>query len=196
VRKKVSTKCTGAQWLEVMRIAHRQGISTTATMMYGIGEQLIHRFRHMQLIRDLQDETRGFISFIPWTFQPDNTPLGRKIPSRIKGDSYLRWLALSRLFLDNIPNVQVSWLTQGIEVGQKGLHCGANDLGSIMIEENVISAAGAHNQATELTLRQAILQAGFTPCKRNAGYLRLESPLPAGAPAVAGFPAATAPLQL
>jgi cyclic dehypoxanthinyl futalosine synthase len=118
------------------------------------------------------------VSFIPWTFQPDNTSLGRKIPGRIIGDSYLRWLALSRLFLDNMPNIQVSWLTQGIEVGQKGLTCGANDLGSIMMEEHVISAAGAHFQATEQTLRAAIVQAGFVPRRRNAGYLRLEAPSP------------------
>lgn len=177
VRRKVSTKCSGTQWLEVMRIAHQLGIPSTATMMYGIGEQVIHRFRHLQMIRDLQDETHGFVSFIPWTFQPDHTALGRKIPGRINGGSYLRWLALSRLALDNVPNIQVSWLTQGIEVGKQGLAGGANDLGSIMIEENVISAAGSHFQASEKILRESIIEAGFIPCKRNAGYQRLENPV-------------------
>ena len=131
------------------------------------------RAEHLDRLRQVQDETGGFISFIPWTFQPDNTPLGKVIKERVPADEYLRWLAISRLYLDNIPNLQVSWLTVGMEAGKRGLLGGANDLGSIMIEENVISVAGANHTATEAILREAIESCGFRPGLRNAGYKRL-----------------------
>lgn len=174
VRKKNTTKCNTDQWLEVMETAHRLGLPTTATMMFGLGENDAHRIEHLERLYQSQQKTGGFVAFIPWTLQPDNTKIGRRIPDRRSAEEYLRWLSVARVYLDNIPNVQVSWLTQGIDVGRQGLHFGANDLGSIMIEENVISPAGAHHRATEEVLRNAILAEGFTPCKRKANYVPLE----------------------
>src|SRR5438552_11944726 len=130
VRKRVATKCTTDEWLAVMRAVHKAGLRSSATMMFGIGDKLEHRVRHLQRIRDLQDETGGFFAFIPWTFQRENTALGRKIKDEPTGIDYLRLLALSRIFLDNIRNVQVSWLTVGLKVGQVGLRFGVNDMGS------------------------------------------------------------------
>jgi cyclic dehypoxanthinyl futalosine synthase len=176
VRKKNTTKCNTEQWLEVMETAHRLGLPTTATMMFGLGETWHQRIEHLDRLYQLQAKTHGFVSFIPWTLQPDNTKIARKIPDRRSAEEYLRWLGMARLYLDNIPNVQVSWLTQGIDTGRRGLHFGANDLGSIMIEENVITPAGAHHRATEDVLRNAILAEGFKPCKRKANYVRLEEP--------------------
>ncbi len=173
-RRRRATKCTGPEWLQVMEQAHGLGLPTTATMMFGMGETEEIRLEHLRLLRDLQDRTGGFISFIPWTFQPDNTALGKAYPDRVSLDEYLKWLAISRLYLDNVPNIQVSWLTQGLDGARLGLRSGANDVGSIMIEENVISAAGAKHQSGEEGLRQAIIDAGFHPCKRNAAYGRLE----------------------
>jgi cyclic dehypoxanthinyl futalosine synthase len=172
IRRKRRTHCNSDEWLNVMRVAHSMGIPTTATMMFGYGETRDHRLIHLERIRTLQDEQPGFVSFIPWTLQPDNTPIGKLYPQRIPSDEYLRWLAISRLYLDNIPNLQVSWLTQGMKTGRKGLHYGANDLGSTMIEENVISQAGANHKATELMIREAIIAEGFHPCKRKADYTR------------------------
>jgi cyclic dehypoxanthinyl futalosine synthase len=177
VRRKNTTKCNTEQWLEVMETAHRLEIPTTATMMFGVGETLAQRIEHLDKLYQLQLKTSGFVSFIPWTLQPDNTKIARKIPDRRSAEEYLRWLAMARIYLDNMPNIQVSWLTQGIEVGGRGLHFGANDLGSIMIEENVISPAGAHHRATEELLRDTILKEGFIPCKRKANYVRLENPV-------------------
>ena len=174
-RKRRATKCTGVEWLEVMETAHGLGIPTTATMMFGMGEKPEFRIQHMRMLKDLQTRTGGFVAFIMWTFQPDNTPLGRAYPDRVPADEFLRWFAVGRLFLDNIPNHQVSWLTQGLDVGRRALHGGANDLGSIMIEENVISAAGANHKATEAMLRGVIESEGFRPVKRNARYQILES---------------------
>jgi cyclic dehypoxanthinyl futalosine synthase len=179
IRRKRRSKVNSQEWLDIMEVAHELGIPTTATMMFGQGERAIHRLQHLQKLRALQDRTRGFISFILWTFQPDNTPLGKVLPDRMGPDEYLRWLAVSRLYLDNIPNLQVSWLTQGLEVGKRGLQAGANDLGSTMIEENVIRPAGAHHEATADILRRSILEAGFVPVLRNAGYKRLASSPPA-----------------
>jgi cyclic dehypoxanthinyl futalosine synthase len=184
IRRKRRSQCNSAEWLGVMEEAHRLAIPTTATMMIGMGETPDHRLLHLERIRELQDRTGGFLSFIPWTFQPDNTPLGRIIPDRLPVGEYLRWMSIARLYLDNIPNLQVSWLTQGIEGGKRGLRAGANDMGSVMIEENVITPAGATHRATERLLREAITEAGFTPVKRNAAYRRLPdvSP-PVAAPA-------------
>src|SRR3982751_3596870 len=170
VRKRVSTKCTTDEWLAVMRATHRVGLRSTATMMFGIGDRIEHRLRHLQRIRDLQDETGGFTAFIPWTFQRENTALGRKIKDEPTGVDYLKMLAVSRLFLDNIENFQSSWLTQGLRLGQVALRFGANDMGSIMIEENVVSAAGANNEANEAELRYQIREAGFIPQQRDILY--------------------------
>jgi len=153
VRKRVSTKCTTDEWLDVMRAVHHVGLRSTATMMFGIGDKIEHRVKHLQRIRDLQDETGGFTAFIPWTFQRENTALGRRIKDEPTGIDYLKMLAVSRLFLDNIENFQSSWLTQGLRLGQVALRFGANDMGSIMIEENVVSAAGANNCADEEMLK-------------------------------------------
>jgi cyclic dehypoxanthinyl futalosine synthase len=173
VRRKNTTKCNTAEWLEIMEAAHSLQIPTTSTMMFGIGETWAQRIEHLERIYQLQSRTHGFVAFIPWTLQPDNTAMGHKIPSRIPAEEYLRWLSFSRIYLNNIPNLQVSWLTQGLEVGGQALHCGANDMGSIMIEENVISPAGARHKATEEMLRESILAEGFTPCCRKANYVRI-----------------------
>jgi cyclic dehypoxanthinyl futalosine synthase len=174
VRKRVSTKCTTDEWLDVMRAVHRVGLRSTATMMFGIGDGVVHRVRHLERIRDLQDETGGFTAFIPWTFQRENTALGRRIKEEPTGIDYLKMLAVSRLFLDNIENFQSSWLTQGLRLGQVALRFGANDMGSIMIEENVVSAAGAHNRADERELRYLIRTAGFRPQQRDILYKHVE----------------------
>src|SRR5256885_1197449 len=140
----------------------------------GIGDKIEHRVNHLRRIRDLQDETGGFVAFIPWTFQRENTALGRKIKEEPTGVDYLKMLSVSRLFLDNIENFQSSWLTQGLKLGQVALRFGANDMGSIMIEENVVSAAGAHNRADEQMLRYLIREAGFTPQQRDILYRRVD----------------------
>jgi cyclic dehypoxanthinyl futalosine synthase len=128
----------------------------------------------LQRIRDVQDETGGFTAFIPWTFQRENTALGRKITKEPTGIDYLQMLAVSRLFLDNIDHIQASWLTQGLKLGQTALRFGADDMGSIMIEENVVSAAGADNEANERDLRYQIREAGFVPQQRDILYNHIE----------------------
>lgn len=176
VRDRVSTKCTTDQWLGVMRAVHKVGLRSTATMMFGIGDSIVHRVRHLQRIRDLQDETGGFTAFIPWTFQRENTALGRRIKDEPTGVEYLKMLSVSRLFLDNIENFQSSWLTQGLRLGQVALRFGANDMGSVMIEENVVSAAGAHYRADERMLRYLIREAGFIPQQRDILYRHVNRP--------------------
>lgn len=170
VRKRVSTKCNTQEWLDVMRATHKVGLRTTATMMFGIGDKIEHRVRHLQRIRDVQDETGGFTAFIPWTFQRENTALGRKITEEPTGIDYLKMLSVSRLFFDNIQHIQSSWLTQGLRLGQTALRFGADDMGSIMIEENVVSAAGADTEANEKELRYQISEAGFRPQQRDILY--------------------------
>ena len=170
VRKRVSTKCTSQEWLDVMRAVHKVGLRSTATMMFGIGDDVSHRVGHLQKIRDLQDETGGFTAFIPWTFQRENTALGRKITEERTGIDYLKMLSVSRLFLDNVDHIQSSWLTQGLRLGQAALRFGADDMGSIMIEENVVSAAGANTDANESELRYHIREAGFKPQQRDILY--------------------------
>lgn len=165
-------KCKTDEWLTVHREAHRLGMRTTATMMIGVGETIHHRIRHLERLRNLQDETGGFTAFIPWTFQPENTELGQRNLPEVTAAEYLRLLALSRIYLDNIHNVQVSWLTVGLKVGQVGLRFGVNDMGSIMIEENVISAAGAKHRANDAELRRVIQDAGFIPRQRTTLYER------------------------
>ncbi len=160
-------KCTAHEWLYVMEAAHGLGMRTTATMMFGQTETLADRVEHLTRIRALQDRTGGFTAFIPWTFQPANTDLGGHA---IGGYEYLRTLAISRLFLDNVANVQASWVTQGAKIGQIALKFGANDLGSTMIEENVVAAAGVCFRMSEEELREAISGAGFIPCRRDTYY--------------------------
>ncbi len=170
VRKRVSTKCSTQEWLDVMRAVHKVGLRSTATMMFGIGDNVKHRVNHLQRIRDVQDETGGFTAFIPWTFQRENTALGRKITEEPTGMDYLKMVSVSRLFLDNVQHIQSSWLTQGLRLGQTALRFGADDMGSIMIEENVVSAAGANNEANEKELRYQISEAGFMPQQRDILY--------------------------
>src|SRR5262245_48821207 len=153
-----------------MRAVHKVVLRSSATMMFGIGDRIEHRVNHLKRIRDLQDETGGFFAFIPWTFQREHTALGRKIKEEPTGIDYLKMLSVSVLFLDNIENFQSSWLTQGLRLGQVALRFGANDMGSIMIEENVVSAAGAHNRASEEILRYQIKEAGFIPQQRDILY--------------------------
>ncbi|MBI2822740.1 MAG: dehypoxanthine futalosine cyclase [Acidobacteria bacterium] len=163
-------KCTAAEWLQVMRDAHSIGLKTTATMMVGGGETLEERVEHLERLRRLQDETGGFVAFIPWNVQLEGTEMASKIREVFPRREYLKLLAVSRLFLDNFKNLQVSWLTQGLEAGRLGLRSGANDIGSIMIEENVISTAGARHQATKQRLVEVIRSAGFVPAQRDATY--------------------------
>ncbi len=170
VRKRVSTKCNTQEWLDVMRAVHKVGLISTATMMFGIGDNVKHRVKHLQRVRDVQDETGGFTAFIPWTFQRENTALGRKITEEPTGIDYLKMLAVSRIFFDNIQHIQSSWLTQGLRLGQSALGFGADDMGSIMIEENVVSAAGASNEANEKELRYQISEAGYKPQQRDILY--------------------------
>jgi cyclic dehypoxanthinyl futalosine synthase len=210
VRDKISRgKTRTGEYLEVMRQAHQIGMKTSITMMFGHIETIEERIEHLRLIRDLQDETGGFTAFICWTFQPDNTPLGRlkQLPiadrelriancsdlesnsqSEIRnsksprplpdgkhllladGHEYLKMLAISRVFLDNVPNIQSSWVTQGPKIGQLALFFGANDMGSVMMEENVVSAAGTTYRLSENEIRRLISDAGWTPQKRNCYY--------------------------
>jgi cyclic dehypoxanthinyl futalosine synthase len=163
-------KCNTEEWLAVHRIAHQLGLRTTATMMFGVDETLQHRVNHFERIRQLQEETGGFTAFIPWFFQRENTSLGHFVKEEATAVDYLKTLAVSRIYLDNILNVQASWLTPGHKICQIALRFGGNDVGSILIEENVVSAAGCHNTSTEEDLRQLISDAGFRPIKRDTLY--------------------------
>ncbi len=160
-------KGSTADWLEVMEVAHGQGMKTTATMMFGHVETLEERVDHLLHLRDLQDRTGGFTAFIAWTFQPTNTALAGE---ELTSFQYLRTLAVARLMLDNFPSVQASWVTQGGKIGQVSLRFGANDFGSLMIEENVVSAAGAHFRLTEAEIARNIQEAGFVPKRRTMHY--------------------------
>ena len=171
VRHRISRlKCSTQEWADVHLEAHRLGMRTTATMMFGCGETIEQRVAHLQLVREIQEETGGFTAFIPWTFQRENTSLGRTVKEEATAVEYLKTLAISRLYLDNIDNVQSSWVTQGLKTCQVGLRFGGNDVGSIMIEENVVSSAGAHHRASEEELRRIIRDAGFVPRQRDTLY--------------------------
>jgi cyclic dehypoxanthinyl futalosine synthase len=171
VRAKIARlKCMTDDWLGVHRTAHKLGMRTTATMMFGVGETAEHRVNHFQRIYDLQEETGGFTAFIPWTFQPHNTALGGRGWNEATSVEYLKTLAISRLFLSNVQNVQSSWVTQGLKVCQMGLRFGGNDVGSVMLEENVVKAAGTSNCTTEEELRRIIRDAGFRPVQRDTLY--------------------------
>jgi cyclic dehypoxanthinyl futalosine synthase len=170
VRQRISRlKCTSDDWEKMHRDAHALGMRTTATMMFGNGEELRHRINHLERIRRIQEDTGGFTSFIPWMFAPENTPLGKKVPQATAVE-YLKTLAISRLYLDNIDHVQSSWLTPGIKVCQIGLQFGADDVGSILIEENVVYAAGVRHRTNEAELRRIISDAGYVPAQRDSLY--------------------------
>jgi cyclic dehypoxanthinyl futalosine synthase len=171
VRHRISRlKCGVDEWEDMHRTAHALGMRTTATMMFGCGETVEQRMNHFDLVRRIQEDTGGFTAFIPWPFQRENTSLGRFIKQEATAVEYLKTLAISRLYLDNIENIQSSWVTPGLKTCQMGLRFGGNDVGSIMIEENVVSAAGAHHCATEEQLRRLIRDAGFVPKQRDTLY--------------------------
>ena len=183
VRRMISKgKCGAQEWLDVMREAHQLGLTTSATMMFGHIETPLERFEHLVKIRQVQSEkpenSNGFLAFIAWPFQDDGTLLKRVkgISNNVDGDEYIRMVALSRIMLPNVKNIQASWLTVGKKVGQLCLHAGANDFGSIMIEENVVSAAGAPHRFTSTTIQEAIKEAGFEPQLRNQEYEYRELP--------------------
>lgn len=183
VRRLISKgKCGGQEWLDVMRAAHKLNLPTSATMMFGHVETIEERFEHLVWIRQVQSEkpdgTFGFTAFIPWPFQDDGTLLRkvRGITNQVSGDEYIRMIALSRIMLPNIKNIQASWLTVGKSVAQICLHSGANDFGSIMIEENVVSAAGAPHRFTSKSIQDAIREAGFEPQLRTQKYEFRELP--------------------
>ncbi len=167
-------KATADEWLDVMRQGHRRGLRTTATMMYGTVETPEERIEHLMRLRDLQDETGGFTAFITWSFQPDHTELGGV---EATGVDYLRTLAIARIVLDNFDNLQASWVTQGGKVGQLSLAYGANDMGSVMIEENVVRAAGAAYCMDEIEIVRNVEDAGFIPKRRNMHYEILGDPI-------------------
>ena len=168
VRRQVSPrKCSAVEWLAVMEEAHKQGLRTTATMMFGHEEEPRHRLEHLFALRDLQDRTGGFTAFIPWAFQPCNTAIPGEPETAV---AYLRLLAISRLVLDNFDNVQASWVTMGPKVAQLALFFGANDFGSTMIEENVVAAAGVHFRLTIEEINRIIQSAGFEPRQRTMAY--------------------------
>jgi cyclic dehypoxanthinyl futalosine synthase len=171
VRDLISPKKTkSAEWLGVMRAAHELGISTTATMMYGHVETLDERVEHLRKIRELQDETGGFRAFISWTFQPEGTRLAPKVHHYPTSLEYLLTQAVSRIYLDNVDHIQSSWVTQGLKVGQVALGFGADDMGSVMIEENVVSAAGTTHRATTDDFVRLIKALGKTPVQRDTLY--------------------------
>ncbi|MFZ7115432.1 MAG: cyclic dehypoxanthinyl futalosine synthase [Bacteroidota bacterium] len=177
VRRLISKgKCSGREWLDVMRAAHQLNITTSATMMFGHIETVAERFEHLVWLRQVQSEkpkdAKGFIAFIPWPFQDEGTLLNRikGVHNTVTGEDYIRTIAISRIMLPNIQNIQASWLTVGKEVAQICLHAGANDFGSIMIEENVVSAAGAPHRFTSNGIQEAIREAGFIPKLRTQQY--------------------------
>jgi cyclic dehypoxanthinyl futalosine synthase len=161
-------KCSATEWLGVMAKAHELGMRTTATMMFGHIETVEERLEHLDRIRLQQDKTGGFTAFIPWPFQPENTALS-DLP-KLSGFAYLKMLAISRIFLDNIANIQASWVTQGPKIAQVSLFFGANDFGSTMIEENVVAAAGVSFRLSEPEIRCLVEGAGFIPCQRRMDY--------------------------
>lgn len=175
VRKKISPKKIMTEdWLNVMKLAHKIGMKTTATMVIGFGETLAQRVEHMEKIRNLQEETGGFRAFITWTYQPKNTALGGK---KINSWDYMKTLAVTRIFLDNIDHIQGSWVTQGERIGQLTLGFGADDLGSIMLEENVVKAAGTSFEMSTQKMINLIKDAGKIPAQRNTKYEIIDSSL-------------------
>ncbi len=191
VRKLITRgKVLSDDWLEVCRVSHRVGLRGSATMMFGHAETLAERVEHLDRLRQLQDETAGFTAFICWTFQPENTVMKDYPP--VGPVEYLRTQAVARLYLDNIPNIQSSWVTQGLKIGQMALLYGANDMGSLMLEENVVSAAGTSHRLTLEEIRGAIRGLGYVPRQRNVFYELLpERPLPPAPPPAVSLPIVT-----
>ncbi|MEN9523660.1 MAG: dehypoxanthine futalosine cyclase [Bacteroidota bacterium] len=183
VRRLISNgKCSSQEWLDVMHEAHKLNITSSATMMFGHVETIEERFEHLVKIREVQSikpaEAKGFLAFIPWTFQDVDTLLAeiKGVHNKSTADEYIRMIAMSRIMLPNVINIQASWLTVGKKVAQLALHAGANDFGSIMIEENVVSAAGAPHRFTYKTIQESIREAGFEPQLRNQQYEYREIP--------------------
>jgi cyclic dehypoxanthinyl futalosine synthase len=169
VRQKISPlKIKSDEWLEVMQVAHELGLKSSATMMFGHVETIVERVEHLQRIRDQQEASGGFTAFICWTFQPENTVL--KVKQKTSVAEYLRMQALARIFLDNIENIQSSWVTQGPGIGQVALKFGANDFGSVMMEENVVSSAGTTFRLDATQIESLIRDAGYEPRRRNNWY--------------------------
>ena len=170
VRDIVAAKKAGAdRWLEIMEIAHQEGMKTSVTMMYGIGETLAERLEHLTRVQELQKRTGGFTAFITWPLQPENTPEMSQMPKTDAVD-YLRTVAISRIVLEDVPNLQASWVTMGLKIGQAALHFGCNDFGSLMIEENVVSSANTTYRTTVEEMDRLIAGAGFTPMRRRQDY--------------------------
>ncbi|MFN2398746.1 MAG: cyclic dehypoxanthinyl futalosine synthase [Gemmatimonadaceae bacterium] len=181
VRDMVAKKKAGAdRWLEIMEIAHQEGMKTSVTMMYGIGETLAERIVHLQRVREVQSRTGGFTAFICWPLQPENTPVMSAQPKTDAID-YLRTVALARIVLDNVPNLQSSWVTMGMKIGQVALRFGCNDFGSLMMEENVVSAANTTNRTTIEEMERLISDAGFRPARRRQDYSVIEREVVAAA---------------
>ena len=181
VRERVSPlKGSPAEWVDVMRTAHHLGYRTTATMMYGHVEQDEDVVEHLRRLRDLQDETGGFFAFIPWSFKRGSTPLSSAVDQDAGPGRYLRILALSRLYLDNVPHVQCSWFSEGEKAGQLGLHFGADDFGGTLLEENVLRAAGHENRTSTERVTRVIRDAGFTPVQRTTLYETIDEPAAPG----------------
>jgi cyclic dehypoxanthinyl futalosine synthase len=173
IRDQVAKKKAGAdRWLEVMAVAHRLGLKTSVTMMYGLGESLADRIEHLYRVREVQRATRGFTAFICWPLQPENSQLAH-LP-KTDAVTYLRTQAIARIVLQDVPNIQASWVTMGMKVGQVALRFGANDFGSLMMEENVVSAANTTNRTTLAEMQRLIADAGYTPKQRKQDYTILE----------------------
>jgi cyclic dehypoxanthinyl futalosine synthase len=174
VRDIVAPKKAGAdRWLEIMELAHNEGMKTSVTMMYGLGETLAERLEHLQRVREVQARTGGFTAFICWPLQPENTPTMSKQP-KTGATEYLRTVAFARVVLDNVPNLQSSWVTMGMKIGQIALRFGCNDFGSLMMEENVVSAANTTNRTSTNEMERLIRDAGFTPARRKQDYTLLD----------------------
>ena len=176
VRDVVAKKKAGAdRWLEIMEIAHGEGMKTSVTMMYGIGETMAERVEHLLRVKEVQQRTGGFTAFICWPLQPENTP-GMSHMQKTDAVDYLRTVAFSRVVLDNIPNIQSSWVTMGMKIGQVALRFGCNDFGSLMIEENVVSAANTTHRTSIEEMERLISDAGFTPRRRRQDYSIIQEP--------------------
>ena len=184
VRDIVAPKKAGAdRWLEIMELAHNEGMKTSVTMMYGLGETLAERLEHLQRVKEVQARTAGFTAFICWPLQPENTPTMSHQP-KTGAVEYLRTVAFARVVLDNVPNLQSSWVTMGMKVGQIALRFGCNDFGSLMMEENVVSAANTTNRTSLDEMERLIKDAGFTPARRKQDYTLLDPVPPVRAPAL------------
>ena len=184
VRDIVAPKKAGAdRWLEIMELAHNEGMKTSVTMMYGLGETLAERLEHLQRVKEVQARTGGFTAFICWPLQPENTPTMSQQP-KTGGVEYLRTVAFARVVLDNVPNLQSSWVTMGMKIGQIALRFGCNDFGSLMMEENVVSAANTTNRTSTDEMERLIRDAGFTPARRKQDYTLLDPSMSVRSPAL------------